>query len=202
MHHARRAAVEGFCLFSDIGVAIESLRIEFGVRRIAYVDIDAHHGDGVFYDYEQDGGLCVVDFHEDGRFLYPGSGRADERGRGAGLGAKLNVPLPPDADDTGFAAAWPRAEAFLDDYRPEFIILQCGADSLAGDPLTHLRLSEASHALTAAALCRLATRHARAGVLALGGGGYRADNLGRAWCRVLECLLDDAAAPQTPPAET
>ena len=201
LHHARRVLVEGFCVFSDIGVAVESLRAEFGVRRIAYVDIDAHHGDGIYYDYEHDADLCVVDFHEDGRFLYPGSGAAGERGTGDAAGRKLNIPLPPDAGDEQIAAAWPEAERLLDDFRPEFVIYQCGADSLAGDPLTHLRLSDASHAMLARALCALAERHARAGLLALGGGGYDLGNIARAWCRVLECLLDDADAHPVTPAE-
>src|SRR5690606_2793967 len=147
---------------------------------------DAHHGDGVFYAFESDPDLAFADLHEDGRYLYPGTGSRSETGRGAAVGTKLNVPLPPGADDTAFLAAWEEVEVFLDDARPELILLQCGADSLAGDPFTHLRLSEAAHAHAARCLCVLADRHAEGRVLGMGGGGYNRANLARAWTRVGE----------------
>ena len=196
LHHARANAVEGFCVFNDIGVAIESIRAESSVRRIAYVDIDAHHGDGVYYHYQSDPDLCVADFHEDGRFIYPGSGGADECGLGPGRGTKLNVPLAPDAGDEAFFAAWPAAESMLDAFRPQLVILQAGVDSLAGDPLTHLRLSVRVHDQVTRALCRLADRHGGGRLLALGGGGYSLENLAQGWCTVLEALLDSRPLPE------
>lgn len=194
LHHARRAAAAGFCVFNDCGVAIETLRGEYGLRRIAYVDIDAHHGDGVFYAFEHDPDVVIVDFHEDGRYLYPGTGAVEETGRGAALGTKHNYPLPPNAGDDAFLRAWPGAEAMLRRAQPEFILLQCGADSLAGDPLTHLAYSAATHAHAAARLCRLADELGHGRVLALGGGGYDLTNLANAWCAVVEALLDGDAA--------
>ena len=112
-----------------------------GLTRIAYVDIDAHHGDGVFYAFEDDPTVIFADLHEDGRYLYPGTGMAEEIGKGAARGMKLNVPLPPGADDQVFAAQWPKVIAHLEKFDPQFVILQCGADSLEGDPITHLRLT-------------------------------------------------------------
>lgn len=190
LHHARRDAAAGFCVFNDVGVAIEALRRRYGVQRVAYVDIDAHHGDGVFYAFERDPGVYIVDLHEDGRFLYPGTGFAEETGRDDAMGSKLNIPMPMYADDAMFVAAWRQAEAFLDAARPEFILLQCGADSLAGDPVTQLRYSEAAHRLATKSLCAIAEKHAGGRMLALGGGGYNLDNLGRAWCAVVESLLE------------
>ena len=102
LHHARRDAAAGFCVFNDLGVAIETLRAVHGIRRVAYVDIDAHHGDGVFYAFEGDADLIFADIHEDGRFLYPGTGAATETGKGVARGTKLNIPLPPEAGDTEF----------------------------------------------------------------------------------------------------
>lgn len=189
LHHARRDGAAGFCVFNDCGVVIESLRMEHGIRRIAYVDIDAHHGDGVFYAFEADPDLCIVDFHEDGRYLYPGTGSAGETGRGPAAGTKLNVPLPPEADDALFHRLWPAAEDFLDRFRPEFFLFQCGADSIAGDPITHLNLSPALHGFVAGRLRVLAERHAQGRLLAAGGGGYNRRNLAIAWCKVLEALL-------------
>jgi acetoin utilization protein AcuC len=192
LHHAARNRAAGFCVFNDCGVAIEQLK-RAGLKRIAYVDIDAHHGDGVFYAFEDDEAVVFADLHEDGRYLYPGTGAAAETGRGAALGMKLNVPLPPGADDETFAAVWPRVVAHLTKYSPEFIILQCGADSLEGDPITHLRFSPRSHGRAARELSALAETLGHGRVLALGGGGYNRANLANAWTAVVENLLNGAS---------
>ena len=194
LHHAARDGAAGFCVFNDCGVAVEYLRREYGMQRIAYVDIDAHHGDGVFYGFESDPDLVFADLHEDGRYLYPGTGAATETGRGAAAGTKLNIPMPPGAGDSEFNDAWARAERYLEQAEPEFIIFQCGADSLAGDPITHLRYSEEAHARAAASLCRIAGRHAEGRIVATGGGGYNRRNLARAWTRVVQAFVDEPAA--------
>jgi acetoin utilization protein AcuC len=189
LHHGQRGAAAGFCALNDCGVAIEYLKHEHNLTRIAYVDIDAHHGDGVFYAFESDPMLIFADLHEDGRFLYPGSGDARETGRGPAAGTKLNIPMPPDADDRQFLLAWERVEAFIDAARPQFILFQCGADSLGGDPITHLRYSRAAHGHAARSLCALADAHAGGRLLAMGGGGYNRRNLALAWTAVLEQLV-------------
>jgi acetoin utilization protein AcuC len=178
----------GFCVFNDCGVLIEALRRQ-GVGPVAYVDIDVHHGDGVFYAFEADADVIFADLHEDGRFLYPGTGRAEECGREAGLGRKLNIPLPPSSDDAAFREQWPAVLAHLERHRPEFIILQCGADGLGGDPLAHLQLTAESHRLAAGSLAALADKLGHGRVLALGGGGYDRGNLAAAWNAVVEALL-------------
>ncbi|MGB5346585.1 MAG: hypothetical protein WBN23_10510 [Woeseia sp.] len=190
LHHASRIAAAGFCVFNDCGIAIEHLRRNYGVQRIAYIDIDAHHGDGVYYGFEYDPDLIFADTHEDGRFLYPGSGAACETGKGAATGTKLNLPLAPGADDAAFLAAWQRIEHFVAAAEPEFIILQCGADSLAGDPLTHLQLSHVSHQFAAAQLAGIANQFAEGRLLALGGGGYNRDNVAAAWTAVVRALVE------------
>jgi acetoin utilization protein AcuC len=189
LHHASRAHAAGFCVFNDIGVAIELLRRRHGVRRVAYVDIDAHHGDGVFYGFEADPDALFADIHEDGRYLYPGTGAEHETGTGPAEGTKLNLPLPPGATDADFLREWRRVEQYLLDGRPDFILLQCGADSLEGDPITHLAFSEEAHAYAATAVCRIADRLGHGRVLAMGGGGYNRQNLARAWTRVVEALV-------------
>src|SRR6059058_4056169 len=162
LHHAARDRAAGFCVFNDCGVAIELLK-RAGLKRVGYVDIDAHHGDGVFYAFEEDAAVVFADLHEDGRYLYPGSGALEERGRGVA--------------------------AHLEKFAPEFIILQCGADSLEGDPITHLRFSPRVHGRAAKDLGALADRLGHGRVLALGGGGYNRDNLAQAWTAVVENLL-------------
>ena len=188
LHHAARDHASGFCVFNDCGVAVEYLREEYGLSRVAYVDIDAHHGDGVYYGFEDDALLVFADLHEDGRYLFPGTGHADEVGIGEARDLKLNIPLPPGSGDDAFFAAWPAVESLLARHRPEFILMQCGADSLAGDPLTHLQLTEEAHARAAARLCALADEFCDGRLVATGGGGYDRHNLARAWTRVVEAL--------------
>jgi acetoin utilization protein AcuC len=191
LHHAARDRAAGFCVFNDCGVVIEALRRRHGLRCIAYVDIDAHHGDGVFYAFEDDPQLIIADLHESAQTLYPGTGHEHESGTGAAAGTKLNMPLPAGAGDAQFAAVWPLMLEHVALYKPEFLILQCGADSVAGDPLTNLRFSPAMHARAAADLCTLADSLGHGRVLALGGGGYDRANLAQAWTGVVQALLAD-----------
>lgn len=188
LHHARRNGAAGFCVFNDCGIAIERAKRHYGLQRIAYVDIDAHHGDGVYYGFEDDPAVIFADTHEDGRFLYPGTGGRHERGLGSAAGTKLNIPLMPGAGDAEFFAAFDEIESFLEPFEPELYLLQCGADSLAGDPITHLEFSVKAHAEAARRLRALADRTASGRLLAMGGGGYNRQNLARCWTLVVEAL--------------
>lgn len=189
LHHARREIAAGFCVFNDAGVLIEVLRMLYDVKRIAYVDIDAHHGDGVFYAFESDPDLWIVDIHEDGRYLYPGTGFADETGKGDAKGTKLNLPLMPGSDDREFYRVWPDAEAHIRASKPEIIIFQCGADSIANDPITHMRFTPAAHAHATESLRRIADEFCHGRLIALGGGGYNRGNLAAGWSAVLSSML-------------
>ena len=190
LHHARRHVAAGFCVFNDCGIAIEYLRAQYGIKRVAYIDIDAHHGDGVFYSFEEDPDLLFADIHQDGLTLYPGTGFAEETGKGAAVGTKLNLPVPPFADDSVFQAVWPKIETYLEENEPEFILLQCGADSIKGDPITNMAFSPASHAYAAKRLCAIADRYCEGKILAMGGGGYNHDNIARAWTAVVESMIN------------
>jgi acetoin utilization protein AcuC len=186
LHHARREGGAGFCVFNDCGVVIDTLRSTYGIRRVAYVDIDVHHGDGLYYPYESDAEVIVADIHEDGMFLYPGTGSDDETGKGDARGTKLNIPMQPGSGDAQFFREWERVEAFLRSQKPEFIVFQCGADSLAGDPLAHLKYTPATHAHAARSLCRIANDFAQGRIMGFGGGGYNRNNLALAWNAVLK----------------
>ncbi len=190
LHHARRHVAAGFCVFNDCGIAIEYLRAQYGIKRVAYIDIDAHHGDGVFYSFEEDPDLLFADIHQDGLTLYPGTGFAEETGKGAAVGTKLNLPVPPFADDSVFQAVWPKIETYLEENEPEFILLQCGADSIKGDPITNMAFSPASHAYAAKRLCAIADRYCEGKILAMGGGGYNHDNIARAWTAVVDSMIN------------
>lgn len=191
MHHARRDRAAGFCVFNDLGAVIDAARSRYGIRRVAYVDIDVHHGDGVFYSYEADPDLIFADIHEDGRYLYPGTGSAEETGTGPAHGTKLNIPLAPGDGDRQFFEAWERVLVHLRRYRPELVLLQAGADSLAGDPLAHLSLSPAAHIHATKTLIGIAEETALGRLMVFGGGGYELRNLAAAWTGVLAELTKE-----------
>lgn len=186
LHHARRHSAGGFCIFNDAGIVIEHLLSAHELSRIAYVDIDAHHGDGVYYEFESDPRLIFADMHQE--YIYPGTGDASEQGTGNALGSKLNLPMPAGATALEFHSAWEKVIAHLRQHKPDFIILQCGADSIAGDPLTGLEYSPDCFSKAAGELCRLAQEFCQGRILALGGGGYNLDNIAAGWNNVVESL--------------
>lgn len=187
LHHARRDMAGGFCIFNDAGLVIESLLANHDIKKIAYVDIDAHHGDGVFYEFENNPHVIFADLHQ--QYIYPGTGDADERGVGDAIGTKLNIPMRAGANDADFNRVWGSVLEHLEAFAPEFIILQCGADSIAGDPITQMAYTPASFLKAGADLARLAQKTAQGRLLALGGGGYNLTNIGLGWCNVVEGML-------------
>ena len=189
LHHAKKDSAGGFCVFNDICILIESARNAYNIRRIAYVDIDAHHGDGVFYSYVKDPDIVIADIHEDPNYLYPGTGFEYEEGEDEAKGSKLNICLKPGADDQQFIEAFDKVYQFVDKAEPELIVLQCGADGLKNDPLTHLAYTADAHYHATKQLHRLAHKH-DAKIVALGGGGYNRDNIARAWSNVVKALLE------------
>ena len=189
LHHAARDHAAGFCVFNDLGVVIETLRRVYGIKRVGYLDIDVHHGDGVFYAFEDDPDLIFADIHQDSRTLYPGTGRENETGKGRAEGAKLNIEVPPFSGDAEFMEAWPRIEAHFEEFKPEFFVFQCGADGLRGDPLAQLRYSPAVHEHAARRMVALADEFAEGRIMAFGGGVYDRTNLALAWSALLAELI-------------
>lgn len=187
LHHARRNMAGGFCIFNDAGIVIERLFEKYGLTRVAYVDIDAHHGDGVYYEFESHPGLIFADMHQ--QYIYPGTGDADETGTGEATGTKLNIPMRAHANDADFDRVWADVLTHIKAYEPEFVILQCGADSIAGDPITQMEYSPASFRRAGADLAKLAADTAHGRLLALGGGGYNLTNIGLGWNNVVEGML-------------
>lgn len=192
LHHASPEEARGFCVFNDSVIAISRALAEYKLRSVAYVDIDAHHGDGVYYEFEPDPRVVIGDIHEDGRYLYPGSGGENETGTGFGAGTKMNVGLPPGSGDAEFFEAFNRVEEFIRKLKPEMIFFQCGADGLAGDPITDLRYTPTVHAYAAMRLHRLAHELCGGRILAMGGGGYDPGNVWAAWSAVVKELSGKA----------
>lgn len=173
LHHAHRRRAAGFCVYNDCAIAIADALETHPDLRVLYVDIDAHHGDGVqeaFYDEPR---VLTISIHESGEYLYPGSGWPSERGVGAGTGYAVNVPLPPEATDECFEAAFehvvePAARAFS----PGLVVAQCGADAHHADPLTSLGLTIGGYSALVRRILALADDLCGGRLVACGGGGY------------------------------
>lgn len=186
LHHAHPDRASGFCIFNDPAVCISFLKKNYGLKRIAYIDLDAHHGDGVMYGFYSDPSVLDIDLHEDGRCLFPGTGFADETGEGDAEGLKINVPLPPQTGDDLYLEAFERTvPPSIRWYKPEIILLQSGADSHKNDPLTHLSITVRSYREAASKIHMLAHEVCGGKVLIFGGGGYNLANAARCWTTVL-----------------
>lgn len=192
LHHARRERAGGFCVFNDSAIAISFALKELQIKRVAYVDIDAHHGDGVYYGFESDERVVIGDVHEDGRYLYPGTGFSNDKGRGTAVGTKLNLPISPGSGDQEFVVAFDKIIDFIEGFSPKFIFLQCGADGLDGDPITHLKYSSEAHRYASRKLHELSHRISDGRILAMGGGGYNKENVSSAWTAVAQELCGES----------
>ena len=199
LHHAHPGRASGFCIFNDPAISIAYLKSEYGVKKILYLDVDAHHGDGVMYGFYSDGGVLDIDFHEDGRHLFPGTGFTDEVGEAEGRGLKLNIPLPPFTGDELYLPLFreivPQA---VRKFSPEVLLLQCGVDSHANDLLAHLQLTTRSYIEVAKVVHELAHQVAGGHLVVFGGGGYNQANVARTWTVVASVLSQTKLPDLTP----
>ncbi len=201
LHHAGPDRASGFCIFNDLAVAIATALDSRQATRVAYIDIDAHHGDGVMYGFYGDGRVLDIDFHQDGRTLFPGTGFPAETGTGDGAGLKVNLPLVPGTGDAGLLALFERVvPPLLLDFHPELIVLQCGVDGHAGDRLgaTALEYTPAAYQGVVRGLDRLARELGDRPMIVTGGGGYSPENVARVLAAVALWLVQ-APVPDSAP---
>jgi acetoin utilization protein AcuC len=191
LHHARAAQASGFCVYNDCALAIRWL-LDAGAERVAYVDIDAHHGDGVQWLFYEEPRVLTCSVHEDGRYLYPGTGGLAERGAGAGAGTSVNVPLPPFAGDGPYLRAIEEVIApAVRGFRPDVLVTHQGADPHHADPYSHLQVSLDGLRRSYRLMNELAADAAGGRWIVLAGGGYNIDLLARAWTLQLAEMLGD-----------
>ncbi|HEY7811772.1 MAG TPA: acetoin utilization protein AcuC [Nakamurella sp.] len=199
LHHAMPDHASGFCVYNDAALGIHAL-LEAGVRRVAYIDVDAHHGDGVQAAFYDDPRVLTISLHESPMTLFPGTGWPTELGVGAAQGTAVNVALPAGTGD----AAWLRAfhavaPGLIRAFRPEVLVTQQGADGHREDPLADLMLTVDGQRTTYLALRELAREVTGGRWLALGGGGYSPVRVvPRAWTHLLAIVADRDLAPTTP----
>jgi acetoin utilization protein AcuC len=199
LHHAMSDHAAGFCVYNDCAVAIAWM-LANGVERIAYVDIDVHHGDGVQAAFYDDPRVLTISLHQHPLTLWPGTGFPGEVGGSRAQGSAVNIPLPPGTDDAGWQRAFHAVvPSVLDSFRPQVLVTQCGADAHREDPLADLALSVDGQRAVYRTLRELAEKFAAGRWLALGGGGYALFRVvPRAWTHLLATVLDrdlDQSAP-------
>lgn len=182
LHHAMADRASGFCIYNDASVAIAWL-LANGAKRVVYVDVDVHHGDGVQAAFYNDPRVLTVSLHESGYFLFPGTGFPDETGGPNAIGTSVNVALPPYAGDAAYREAFDAiVPPLIESFRPEVLVTQLGCDTHATDPLAHLALTTRTYRFVARAFHDLAHAVTGGKWLALGGGGYqRYAVVPRAW---------------------
>jgi acetoin utilization protein AcuC len=174
-HHAGPELAAGFCYINDVALACMVLA-EKG-KRVLYLDVDVHYGDGVANAFYERSDVMTISFHENPKTLFPGTGFADEIGDGQGKGDCVNVPLPVGTYDQAYMKAFEAIfPPLMDAYNPDVVVFELGADALAGDPLAHLQLTNNTYAEIINHLMGFDKP-----ILATGGGGYNVDNTVRAW---------------------
>ncbi|KAJ7641085.1 histone deacetylase RPD3 [Roridomyces roridus] len=193
LHHAKKAEASGFCYINDIVLGILELLRQ--VPRVLYIDIDCHHGDGVEEAFYTTDRVMTCSFHKYGAY-FPGTGTQEDTGRGLGKGYSVNVPLKDGISDEAFRSVFePVISKIMEVYRPSAVVLQCGADSLAGDKLGCFNLTMHGHAR-----CVQFLRQQNVPLVLLGGGGYTVKNVARAWTYETACALgiEDTIDPLMP----
>lgn len=194
LHHAMPDRASGFCYFDDPVIAIKEL-VQQG-QRVVYLDVDVHHGDGVqagFYDTDQ---VMTISLHEDGQFLFPGTGFVEEIGQGAGQGYSVNLPFYPGTDDETYLWAFDQVvQPLIEAFKPDTLVTQLGVDTFVDDPLAHLQLT--THGFVG-----ILRRIKALGIpwVALGGGGYHLANVARAWTLAYAIMNDIELPDEIPPA--
>ena len=198
MHHAQRSAASGFCIYNDAALAIQWM-LDQGAERIAYVDLDAHHGDGVEQAFWNDPRVLTISVHETGLLLFPGTGFAKDIGGTAAEGTAVNVAVPASVSDAGFLrAAHAVVPKLLSAFQPQVLVSQHGADGHRHDPLTDLNLSIDGQRQLMLDASDWAEDFAGGKWLALGGGGYSPMKVvPRAWAHLVAIVADTPIPPRT-----
>jgi acetoin utilization protein AcuC len=199
LHHAMRDRAAGFCVYNDPAIAIARL-LDLGAIRVAYVDIDVHHGDGVQSIFWDDPRVLTVSLHETPLSLFPGTGFPHETGGVTAQGSAVNLALPPGTDDAGWLRAFHAVvPAVLRAFQPEILVTQCGADTYHLDPLADLRLTVDGQRASYLALRSLADELCGGKWVATGGGGYAlVEAVPRAWTHLLATVTGSPLDPSTP----
>ena len=199
LHHAHTNKAAGFCIFNDVAIGCHYLKYKHGVKRILYLDIDVHHGDGVQEQFYADPSVLTLSIHQTGRTIFPQSGFTNEIGEGEGLGYSVNVPLPPYTNDEQYLEAFEAiVPPVVEAYKPEVILMQNGVDTHFQDELGNLILTTRAFDHISARVHELAHKHVKGRLVAVGGGGYSYLSVPRCWTVILANLTGTKVANEIP----
>lgn len=197
LHHAMADRAAGFCVYNDVAVAIAWL-LDHGMERIAYLDVDVHHGDGVQAAFYDDPRVLTISLHQNPMTLFPGTGFPRELGTGEAQGTSVNIALPPGTADPDWLRAFNAVvPSLLSAFAPQILVTQCGVDTHDEDPLAELSLSVDGHREIYRTMRELAEQHTAGRWLATGGGGYQLLRVvPRSWTHLLATMLDRDVTPE------
>jgi acetoin utilization protein AcuC len=207
LHHARRGEASGFCIYNDPAAAIAKILELQPDWRVAYLDVDVHHGDGVQWIFYNEPRVLTISLHQSGRYLYPGTGFEDEIGEGDGRGTSVNIPLLPYTGEADYLWALERVlDEALGAFRPDVLVTQLGADTHYGDPLANLGLTMTAYPVMAQRIHTAVHESCSGRWVATGGGGYQAETIvPKVWtihfaemCGVQERIPEDWLADHEP----
>jgi acetoin utilization protein AcuC len=203
LHHAMPDRASGFCVYNDVAVGIRWL-LDQGAQKVAYVDVDVHHGDGVERIFYDDPRVLTISLHETGQALFPGTGFAQDSGGPHAEGTAVNIPLPPGTSDAGWLRAFHAVvPPVVREFAPQVLVTQLGCDSHRDDPLADLMLTVDGQRASYLALHDLAHELAQGRWVATGGGGYAlVEVVPRSWTHLLAVLSGEPLEPDTPTPES
>ncbi|MHA1872255.1 MAG: acetoin utilization protein AcuC [Promethearchaeota archaeon] len=199
LHHANRKQASGFCIFNDVAIAIQKIRIRYPEKKIMYIDIDAHHGDGVQWIFYDDPHVLTLSLHQDGKTLFPGTGFLEENGEGEGKYTAINFPLYPGTYDEIYLDLFEDlVPKIIEAYKPDVLVTQLGVDTHFNDPLTMLNLTTTTYERLCKDIHEYAHKYTQGKWIALGGGGYLMCVVPRAWTMALGIMLEQPVPNEIP----
>ena len=192
LHHAMSKLASGFCIFNDAAVAIQKIRIKYPDIKVMYLDIDAHHGDGVQDTFYEDSDVLTLSIHQDGNTLFPGTGFMEDQGTETGKGYSINFPVYPGTYDSVYTDMMKtHIPPIMKAFQPDILVTQLGADTYFGDPLTQLGLSTSGHYKIYKLIKSFVEKYSKGRWVAVGGGGYLMSAVPRSWTLALSVMLDE-----------
>ena len=198
LHHAHESLASGFCIYNDVVLAIKMLQKKRNAK-VLYLDIDAHHGDGVqkaFYDSKD---VLTISVHQTGRTLFPGSGFVYETGTGVGMGYSVNIPVMPGAGTPELLRVYDEiVKPLFESFKPDLLVTQLGVDGHFLDPLAQLTYTTHAFERIVEGLRDLSSKQCKIGWLAVGGGGYHPVNVARIWALLLSVMLKEKISKEMP----
>ncbi len=198
LHHAHRNAASGFCIFNDVAIAINYLQQKMD-SKVLYLDIDAHHGDGVQNAFYRSKDVLTISIHQTGKTLFPGTGFVYETGGAEGTGYSINVPVIPGAGSLELIKVYNEiVKPLIESYKPDLLVTQLGVDGHYNDPLAHLAYTSHGYETVLSGLRNLSSDICSQGWLAVGGGGYHPVTVARLWTLFLAIILDEKVPEKIP----